>query len=210
MNPRHFASFSRVTATAGSRRWLLALLATLPVLGGFQENLSPDDAEGQSRRKQRRKRRKKRRKRQRVNTCAQCTGCGDSSGVCQPGTTNAACGSSGTCDTCAEREQCQGQTCVCVPDCAGKCSGAADGCGGTCTGGCAGGRICLDNGTCAVPCPGGGSDCAVAGCEFARCITTGQGKVCSLGEAEGDCSDDDNAQCPTGRACAGSLCENVC
>lgn len=206
MNPRHFASFSRVTATAGSRRWLLALLATLPVFGRFQETLSPDDAEGESRRKQRRKRRKKRRKRQRVTTCAQCTGCWDSSGVCQPGTTNAACGSSGTCATCMEREQCQGQTCVCVPDC-GTC-GAADGCGGTCTN-CPAGRICLDNGTCAVPCDGG-ADCTAAGCESARCIETDQGYVCSLGESEADCSGGDSAQCPTGRACAGSSCEKVC
>jgi hypothetical protein len=96
---------------------------------------------------------------------------------------------------------------VCVPDC-GTC-GAADGCGGTCTN-CPAGRICLDNGTCAVPCPNGGPDCTAAGCEFTRCIETGQGKVCSLGEGEAGCSGGDSAQCPAGRTCSGMSCEIVC
>ncbi|MFN8662368.1 MAG: hypothetical protein U0075_10780 [Thermomicrobiales bacterium] len=81
--------------------------------------------------------------------CTACTNCCDSAGVCQAGDTNAACGSSGTCAICTGQEQCQGKTCVCLPNCSGKACGAGDGCGGICTtGSCPTDQTCQLNGTC--------------------------------------------------------------
>jgi hypothetical protein len=81
--------------------------------------------------------------------CASCADCCDSAGVCRAGDTNAACGSSGTCDICTGQEQCKGQACVCVPDCTGKTCGADNGCGGICTtGSCPADQTCQPNGAC--------------------------------------------------------------
>jgi hypothetical protein len=123
--------------------------------------------------------------------------CPDGTALCQ-----------GTC--CQDGQVCQngGGPC-CTPNCARKCGGVADGCGGTCTGACDAGRVCLSNGTCAVPCPNGGADCGAAGCGN-RCIGTNQGTVCSLGDSVGGCNRGNNADCPTGSACSGVICEPTC
>jgi hypothetical protein len=78
----------------------------------------------------------------------------------------------------------------------------------TCDCGCPDGRVELSNGTCAVPCPPGG-DCSAVGCAANRCIGTNEGNVCSLGQGSGGCNNS-NADCPTGRACSGAICELVC
>lgn len=74
--------------------------------------------------------------------CVPCDDCCDGDGVCQPGMTNAACGS-GTCDICTGQEQCQSQSCVCVPlttcPAEDECGTVSDGCSGQ-----------LDCGVCSV------------------------------------------------------------
>jgi hypothetical protein len=95
--------------------------------------------------------------------CKPCTDCCDGDGVCRDGDTNIACGSSGTCDVCTGQEQCQSQTCVCVPACAGRNCGP-DGCNGSC-GTCTGFQTCEGGGT-----PG------VCGCTPTTC--TAQDKNC--------------------------------
>ena len=137
------------------------------------------------------------------NCCSQrCTG-----GVCGsvgPAGCTPVC--QGVC--CAAGQVCQngGGPC-CTPNCARKCGGVDDGCGGTCTGACDAGRVCLSNGTCAVPCPTG-TECPAAGCGN-RCIGTNQGNVCSLSGGVGECANN-NAGCPTGSACNHEICEPVC
>lgn len=210
---RHFEALQRVIMTGYPRRRLPALLAMLPLVGGLLGGLALDEAGGHGRRKRRKRRHRhgkgrRRTQRKRRKLCKGCEGCCDSSRMCQPGTTNAACGSASSCAICTGQEQCQDQTCVCVPECGGTCDGTADGCGGTCTN-CPAGRVCLSNGTCAIPCPGGGPDCATAGCASTRCIVTNEGNVCSLGNGEGSCQQD-NQDCPVGRACSGTLCEVIC
>ena len=100
-------------------------------------------------------------------TCVPCADCCDGDGVCQPGETDAACGSSGTCEVCTGQEQCQGQSCVCLPACAGKDCGP-DGCGGSC-GSCTAPNTCGGSGT-----PG------VCGCTPQSDATTCAGKCGSV------------------------------
>lgn len=136
--------------------------------------------------------------------CSACQTCNAVTRQCipDPAQQGAACGAS-------TQEQCVDGECICFPDCANKCSGADDGCGGVCTNACAAGKTCLSNGSCAVPCPNGGNDCTAAGCGN-RCIGTAEGSVCSLADGAGGCSGGNNADCPTGRACSGAICEVVC
>lgn len=85
--------------------------------------------------------------------CSPCADCCDGSGVCQPGTADNACGSSGACEMCPSGEWCQGQTCVCKPNCDGKQCGP-DGCGGQC-GSCRSCETCQSDGTCLSTCSNG-------------------------------------------------------
>jgi hypothetical protein len=72
-------------------------------------------------------------------------------------------------------------------------------------GACPAGQVCLSNGSCAVPCPHGDSDCQHCG---GRCITTSDGPVCAAGGL-GASSTNLNSACPAGSACSGAFCENV-
>jgi hypothetical protein len=142
--------------------------------------------------------------------CAACADCCDGNGVCQDGDTDTACSSSGTCDVCTGQEECQNQTCVCVPDCAGRTCGP-DGCGGQC-------------GSCTLPdtCGGGGTP-GVCGCTAQTCsqlgkncgtVNDGCGETidCGTCNASGTtpiCRDNvcsacsATNPCPTGQCCAG-------
>jgi hypothetical protein len=94
-------------------------------------------------------------------------------------------------------------------DCvSGSCDPYTGLCAGDClaSGSCSGGRVCLSNGSCAHPCPGGGVDCE--SCSLVRCIGTSDGNVCSADNTFGSCST--NADCPIGSACSGSVCEHLC
>lgn len=146
--------------------------------------------------------------------CAECAeagfGCCDTSGVCQDGDTNAACGSSGTCDICTGQEECDEQTCVCQPrtECPPEfdCGEIADGCGEF---------VRCGPDLCSQP----ADPCQETTCQANIC-TTGpghQGAVCvsarcsgSTFTPEGTCS---GGVCQTGAAvsCAPYLCDgNAC
>lgn len=79
-------------------------------------------------------------------------------------------------DQCCDGECCPAgyvcsgeETCVsCLPNCDGRDCGD-DGCGGSC-GTCPDGSGCLRNGTCAILCPGGLGDEAVAPCVESGCL----------------------------------------
>jgi hypothetical protein len=72
-------------------------------------------------------------------------------------------------------------------------------------GACPAGQVCLSNGSCAVPCPNGDSDCQHCG---GRCITTADGPVCAAGGLGRSCTNT-NSACPAGSACSGAFCEHV-
>jgi hypothetical protein len=135
--------------------------------------------------------------------CAACADCCDDRGVCQDGDTKTACGSSGTCDGCTGQEECQNQTCVCVPDCTGKVCGS-DGCTGTCAPGCGPNSTCTDGGT-------------LCECDFVSCDDA----CCADGESccGSDCTDTNtdpehcgacNTTCPEGQVCQGGVCGLAC
>lgn len=136
--------------------------------------------------------------------CAACADCCDGAGVCQDGDTNAACGSSGTCDVCTGQEQCQGQSCVCIPNCTGKNCGP-DGCSGSC-------------GTCTPPQTCGGSGIAnVCGactasafnapCDPAHPGTCCSG-ICQQAGPDNHCCDPTGAVCDLGNP--GTCCSLTC
>jgi hypothetical protein len=143
--------------------------------------------------------------------CRGCPDCCDGDGVCQDGDTDTACGSSGTCAICTGQEECQGQQCVCVPNCAGKTCGP-DGCGDACGPGCAACETCLGNGTCSDPCGGTGC-CAGTSCEQGDTNTacgrnggpcqvcTGSGATCGGGGQPGVCGCTPRTICPPGLNC---------
>lgn len=125
-----------------------------------------------------------------------CSSVGCCDGVtCQPGTTNAACGSGGaTCEVCTGQDEClrsgsdEHVACTCVPDCAGKVCGD-DGCGGTC-GTCSGALTECSAGQCG--CPAGSQVC---------------GGFCVPNSCEGGSLDGCNCSCSTGVVCiSGSIC----
>ncbi|MCC7023364.1 MAG: hypothetical protein IT338_11070, partial [Thermomicrobiales bacterium] len=120
-------------------------------------------------------------------------GCCDRAGVCQPGTTDAACGTrGGACASCTGFNHCQGGVCRCVPttcQAEGKaCGTIGDGCGSR-----------LDCGTCSGTTP----ICSRAN----RCVACSAATPCPAGflcQADGSCRACD-ITCPaTDHTCAGS------
>lgn len=129
-------------------------------------------------------------------------GCCDAAGVCQPGTTDAACGTQGgECATCTGFARCQGGACRCVPTtcaAAGKeCGTIGDGCGnrldcGDCpacqrcdagTGGCVADPS-QDGASC-----DSGDVCAVAQCQGGACAGQPKCTRCEDCDAsDGTCS----------------------
>jgi hypothetical protein len=143
--------------------------------------------------------------------CRGCPDCCDANGVCQEGDTNAACGSSGTCEVCTGQDECQGQSCICIPACGGKVCGP-DGCGDDCGPGCAACETCLGDGTCSDPCGGSGccagSTCAdgesnsACGRNGQACqVCSGTGVTCGGGGTPGVCGCTPITTCPAGVAC---------
>ena len=123
MDARHFDALTRVISAPDSRRRLLALLATLPLLGGALGLFAPEDAAAKDRR-----RRRKQRHRRRKNPGGRKKGC-------KPKSTASVC--AGRCGTVKTRQTC-GKTvdcgsCDCSPACGAcfTCQGTA-GAPGTC------------------------------------------------------------------------------
>ena len=143
---------------------------------------------------------------------ALCSGCCDDTGVCEPGTTPAACGEAGgTCATCSANETCLVGACVAASSgggaaegggsAAGGGAGATGGgtaqascaasCNGCCEtdGGCSAGNertACGQNGAACAPCTGADS-CEAGQCHAcAGCISPTTG-TCEVGTTSGEC-----------------------
>ena len=158
--------------------------------------------------------------------CRACPGCCDTSGVCQSGDTNAACGQPGaTCAVCTSPQTCGGggqegecgctaTTCVAQ----GKnCGTISDGCGGTLPCGTCGGTtpICTDN-VC-VACPsdgqcGSGAVCCGGGCFSGVCCGD---SACDDPAApdcvahQCTCASNGDAPCTGGDACCDDGCADL-
>jgi hypothetical protein len=188
MDSRRFDSLSRTLSQPSARRQVLALLATLPVLGGLFGILSPDETEGAGRRRRRKKRHKHGKGRQRQGRRGKhrkprctveamtrtCTGapCGASDG----------CGGICTCPS--------GQTC----------------CNGTCSE-CGCGQTRLSNGTCVTPCTDDAQCCA----ECANWQTDPTIKYCATGAFPVGCGTDGDSACPKGLFCTlAGFCTPAC
>lgn len=152
-----FDRLARSLTAAGSRRGLLALLATLPLLGGVLAPLGLEESAAKKRRERRKDRHANRRtKRQKAKDRKRgkrkVTLCLDGQALrvkskrvkkrLRQGATRGPCS-------------------PCVPDCAGKPCGTDNGCGGTC--GCAADSLCHEGvcQACTVTCPGGVCDGAL-------------------------------------------------
>ena len=194
MDSRHFDALVRALSVAGSRRRVLAMLATVPVAGELFVREALEDAEGKGRRRRRLKRHKhggaRRRKHKHkkpprptcpadsvaqscadvcgsvTNNCGQTVDCG--SCVCDP-----------ACPTC---QSCNAATGQCVPDPAQQ----GDACGKT-------GQVCLADGTCActeTSCPVCRS-CHRSGECTNPCASVGycDGSTCQPGNTNAACGD---------------------
>jgi hypothetical protein len=149
MDARHFDRFTRALTEAGTRRGLLALLATLPVLGGLFSRLDPDDLDAKGRRKRRKKRHKhgkgrgkgkhKKPKCKPHPKTTTCSGqCGSVKNNCKKSVDCGPCECDppcGACQTCSDALVCE----TCATCCDGVCCTDPD-------------AIChLTNDTCCVP-----------------------------------------------------------
>ena len=135
MDPRHFDALSRVLATVDSRRSLVALLASPPVLGGLLGSLFPKETEAGGRRKRRKKahkhgkgRRRKKHKQKPQCTPTTCVTQGKTCGEIPDG-----CGGTLQCGTCANPTPvCNSNVCTACTN-ASQCGTGAICCGGSCT-----------------------------------------------------------------------------
>jgi hypothetical protein len=139
-----------------------------------------------------------------------CTGCTDSTGTCQPGTSTTACGTGGAaCVACAAGDTCtngtcQGATCTGCLDSTGTCqpgtSTSACGTGGNACVACGAGQTC-NNGVCT-----GGTTCSPSNCT--GCC---QGNTCVGGTATNACGAGGNAcvSCPAGDTCTNGTCQGA-
>ncbi len=231
MDSRRFDHLARALTELGTRRSLLGLLATLPVLGGLVTILSPDDLAA----KDRRRRRKQRHKRHKQP--------GDRKKGCKPQGKGKVC--AGRCgpmkskQTCGKTVECG--SCDCSPACAVcfTCQGA-DGAPGACVPQVAGtpcgeGTICesgtlLPQGACdgAGAClPGTPSPCVpYTQCDSDACATSCSidddcvaGSFCNaFGQCVGDLQNGEtcthDGQCASGfcvdDVCCNTACVGVC
>jgi hypothetical protein len=153
MDARRFDALAKVLSVSDSRRRLLKVLVTLPVLGGLFGSPSPDDAEGKGRRMRRKKRHKHGKGRRRnhgkhKNKRPQCTPdsiaqtcagtCGSVQNNCQQAVDCGSCACDPACQACFICQDAPTTSSTCVVD-PGQ---AGDACGNP-------GQFCQANGRCA-------------------------------------------------------------
>jgi hypothetical protein len=189
MDGSHFDTMTRVIVQSGTRRWLIRLVASLPVVGvltatGAEESAAErpvDRVQGRTPQRNRKQRNKNKNDNDHNNKKNNNTKHKSSSNPNQnPNTcrSSADCGGPPCCSgTCCQppATQCNETGLCCAPNCAGRSCGL-DGCGqgGTC-GSCSTGQVC-DNGTCVCTnpsCPTGACDCNGSCCPDPR-------QVCGL------------------------------
>ncbi|MEZ4565203.1 MAG: hypothetical protein R2853_20985 [Thermomicrobiales bacterium] len=201
MDAAAFDHLSRALSVPGTRRRLLGLLATLPLLGW----VDPEASEAKDRRRRRKGRHKTRRdkakakgqRQRRKRACKPQSVAKTCAGTCGPITNRQTCGKTvdcGSCDCptpCGECLTCQGgpnTPGACVPDPAQ----VGEACGND-------GQVCLgdgacacDTGSCANPTPiCAGGTCAACATSN-ECAAAGMGGVCCAGSCyEGVCCDAD-------------------
>jgi hypothetical protein len=237
MDARHFDAIARTLSEQGSRRGLLGLLATLPVLGGLFALLDLDETDAKGRRKRRKKKHKhgKGRRRKHHKKCQAdskgktCSGkCGSVKNNCKKTVDCGSCACDPPCDACfvcqdgpntpgacvVEPEQ-QGDACgdpgqFCQPD--GACACDASTCANP-TPICAGGDCvgCDDT----LPCPNGCCD-ATGACQEGNTTTAcgDVGEVCITCVVAGEVCTGGDCVCPSGVICSASGCcphdDDVC
>jgi hypothetical protein len=181
MDDLQFDRFARAVAGVTSRRGLLGVAASAPVVGGALALFDPEDIEAKKRKKKKRKKKKKNKCTPDAKTTT-CNGkCGSVINNCKQ---TVDCGSCACNPPCGECFQCNTATATCVPETAGTACGAGPSCDSglelfqdTCDGA----------GTCQ---PGGGQLCGLYLCAGNACGTT----------CAGDTDCEPNAYC-TGGAC---------
>jgi hypothetical protein len=143
MDARQFDALARTLTAQGTRRGLLGLLVTLPVLGGLVALLDPMESEAAGRRRRRKKRHKhgKGRRRQHHKTCnaeSKAKTCAGKCGIVK--------------NTCKKKVDCG--SCVCDPLClvCQVCDEATQSCvadPGQLGAACGDGQVCQSDGRCA-------------------------------------------------------------
>lgn len=226
MDARHFDALARVLSVTGSRRRVLALIATVPLLGGVFGVLGADEVEGQGRRKRRKKAHKHGRGRRRKNShkkskctpdsvATTCAGqCGGVQNNCQQAVDCGSCVCDPPCGIC---QTCDAQTGQCVPDPQQQgdaCGGLGQVCqaDGACScddTSCPVCRSCSRSGECTNPCSSAGCCDGVTcqpGTENDACGNGGITCVVCTGQEE--CLDDGNNAyvCTCVPDCAGKAC----
>jgi hypothetical protein len=222
MEAQHFDALTRTLCEVGSRRGVLGLLATLPVLGGLFALLDPNDADAKGRRRRRKKahkhgkgrRRKHHRKKCKAQSTAKtCAGtCGPVKNNCKKTVDCGPCACDPPCPAC---QICNVVTATCVPD----PDQLGEPCGEP-------GQICLNDGACActtfdpATCPactscGGDGTCQGCSgcCDGETCVPDcGECRVCDDGQCVScpDCCDNGTcvANCPSCQACDGGQCRS--
>lgn len=205
MDARHFDALARAITENGSRRSLLALLATLPVVGGLMAWLNADGADAKERRRRRKTRHKKRhnkgKRRKKANKKCQpeaqsttCAGrCGSVANNCQQAVDCGPCTCQPACQA-GSAPDCVGVQCVCAANQDVACPTGETCClagcfdletnpqhCGACGFDCAQGLTC-QGGQCGVPC---GGDFCVASSEV--CFN-GACHTCDVACESGPCS----------------------
>lgn len=235
MDARHLDMLARGLATSGSRRRLLTLLATLPVVGGLAGLLEADDAAAKDRRRRRKQRHKRRKdpgkgkgkgqgkgqgkRGTREQPCEAepveqtCAGkCGTVTNTCKQPVDCGSCDCNPACTECFTCEGAAGSAGRCVPQSAGTpCGDAAT---------CASGNLqpqdtCNGSGVCERPDPQpctpytqcAGDACATSCAGDADCVA---GSYC---DESGHCAGDqaNGQRCDHGGQCASGFCvDEVC
>ena len=174
MDARHFDTLTRVLATPDTRRRLLGLLATLPLLGHLLGWLAPDDTLAKERRRRRKGRHKKRqgkarakgKRQQRTRACkpkGKATVC---AGTCGAVKSRQTCGKRVDCGSCDCPTPCAAcLTCQAGPNSPGTCVPDPEQVGEPCG---SPGQVCASDGTCA---------CSTGSC--AACEECGGDGVCT-------------------------------
>jgi hypothetical protein len=154
----YFDRLAKSFSAVGTRRGIMQILASLPLVGGLGELGGTEEAAAKGRRKRRKKRHKHRENRRhqhrkgkrkgRDKGDAKCTKAG------QPKTKGHPCcqGLVEEGGVCVQPSGCTPRTCP-----GGVCGTQPDGCGGTLSCGCATNQLCVDGAcqTCTVSCPSG-------------------------------------------------------